>query len=211
MFAQSRTDSVAISIDTLNVKPSYIPTGLRVGTDLISLIKTPLSDQFDGWEVNVDVDFYRYYFTVDVGSWSKTFSSESQNYSNTGTYWRVGADVNLMLKDPDRNMFFLGLRYAQSSFSEQLNYQFQDPVFGDGVRNLANPSASARWAEITLGLRAKIWKQFWMGYTARLKIAPGIKGAEQFEVYDIPGYGLASKDTYWGFNYQVYYRIPFKR
>jgi len=193
-------------VDSL-VKKSYRPTGIRLGTDIISLAKIPFSDEFDGWEITADVDFYRYYFTVEVGNWEKSLVGESQSYFNSGNYYRLGADVNILLKDPDRNMVFLGLRYARSDFQEQLNYIDSDPVFGDIQQNLTNSNMSAGWGEVTVGLRVKIWKELWMGYTARLKVAPGLSTSGQFDTYDIPGYGLASKNTYWGFNYQVYYRF----
>ncbi len=185
----------------------FRPTGIRVGADLISLLKIPLSDQFDGWEVSADIDFSRYYFTVEAGNWEKNFASETQQYSNSGNYFRVGFDVNLLLKDPDKNMFFIGLRYARASFQEQLNYFSDDLVFGNRQQTFSNESMKAGWGEATLGLRVKIWREFWMGYTARLKVAPSVGTKGQFSVYDIPGYGLASKNTYWGFNYQLYWRF----
>lgn len=197
--------------DTTDWKDIYGPTGIRFGTDLISLAKIPFSNQFDGWEVTADVDFYKYYLTGEIGSWEKTFVSSEQTYTNSGNYFRIGADVNLLLKDPERNMFFLGLRYAHSKFSEQLAFNTVDPVFGPLQQNLSNSAMKAGWAEVTLGLRVKIWKQLWMGYTARLKVAPTIGTQGEFEPYDIPGYGLASKSTYWGFNYQLYWRIPFRK
>lgn len=197
--------------DTTDWKDIYRPTGIRFGTDLISLAKIPFSDQFDGWEVAADVDFYKYYLTAEVGSWQKTFVSPDQSYSNSGNYFRIGTDVNLLLKDPERNMFFLGLRYAHSKFSEQLSYSTDDPVFGPFQQVSNNSGMKAGWGEVTLGLRVKIWKLLWMGYTARLKVAPTIGTESEFEPYDIPGYGLATKSTYWGFNYQLYWRIPLRK
>ena len=191
--------------------PSYKPTGIRVGTDLISLVKIPLSEGFDGWEVNTDIDFYKYYLTLDVGNWSKLRMSDTQTYTNSGNYFRIGADVNLLLKDPDRNMFFLGLRYGRSSFEEQLDFITEDPVFGTLQKSLNNPSVTASWAEITLGLRVKMWKHLWMGYTARLKLSPSIKNNGQLDTFDIPGYGRASESTYWGFNYQLFWRFPLRK
>lgn len=190
------------------VKNKYLPTGIRFGTDLIALGKIPLSDQFDGWEVSADVDFYRYYFTFEYGNWQKTKSSIDQSYSNSGNYFRVGADVNLLLKDPDRNMFFVGLRYGRSSFDEVLTYVSSDAVFGNATVVKLNNGMVSGWGEVTVGLRVKLWKELWMGYTARLKISPSIDDSGEFIVYDIPGYGLASKPTYWGFNYQLYWRFP---
>lgn len=190
------------------VKNKYMPTGVRFGTDLIALAKIPLSDQFDGWEVSADVDFYKYYLTFEYGDWQKTKSSADQSYSNSGNYFRVGADVNLLLKDPDRNMFFVGLRYARSSFDELLTYNLTDAIYGNTAEMKSNNGMVSGWGEVTLGLRVKLWKELWMGYTARLKMSPSIDEGGEFIVYDIPGYGLASKRTYWGFNYQLYWRFP---
>lgn len=192
--------------DTLEAK-HYIPTGIRVGTDLISLGKIPWSDQFDGWEAAADVDFDRYYLTAEVGRWEKNFVGDRQRYTNDGSYYRIGADVNFLLKDPDKNMFFMGLRYAHSKFNEQLTYSTTEPVFSNIDRTVTNNGMKAGWGEVTLGLRVKVWKELWMGYTARMKVAPTVGTSGEFEVYDIPGFGLASKTVYWGFNYQLYWRF----
>jgi hypothetical protein len=62
--------------------------------------------------------------------------------------------------------------------------------------------------EVTSGLRVKIISGFWMGFTARLKFAPSATGGGLLVPYDMPGYGIISKDPYWGFNYQLFWRIP---
>ena len=56
-------------IDT--VKVNYMPTGIRLGTDLLSIIMSQVDEKFNGWEVNADVDFYLYYLAVDYGYWAK--------------------------------------------------------------------------------------------------------------------------------------------
>jgi len=187
------------------------PTGLRLGTDLIPIGKTIFDSPLKGWEVNADVDFGRYYLALDYGSWSRKDSLSNGYYENDGRYFRVGVDVNFLLKDPDKNMFFIGFRYGRSSFSEQLNYEYSLADFGTIQRALTNPNAKAGWGELVTGLRVKIWKSIWMGYTARMKFMPGVKNDLEFETYDIPGYGKTSKPTYWGFNYQIFYRIPLKK
>ena len=93
------------------IKHSFIPTGIRVGTDVISLFKTQFQDDFNGWEVNADVDFYRYYLAIDYGSGSRTFLSDtSGNYSNDGTYWRVGVDVNFLAQRSRPKHVFYSVR-----------------------------------------------------------------------------------------------------
>jgi hypothetical protein len=207
VFSQN-ADSV--QADSLR-KHSYIPSGIRIGTDLVSLIKTPVQDNFNGWEVNADVDFNRYYLNFDYGSWGRTFSSASGFYLNDGKYWRLGVDVNFLLKDPDRNMFFIGFRYGKATFSENLNVETYDPFSGDSVSlNYSHTGINANWLELTTGIRVKIYKIFWMGYTARFKFGLNYDDTEKIIPSDVPGYGRTDKDSYWGFNYQIFIRIPLR-
>jgi Domain of unknown function (DUF6048) len=207
-FSQAK-DSVRR--DTITIK-DYIPTGIRIGTDLISLVKSQYQKDFSGWEVNADVDFRRYYLAIDYGSWSRTFESDSGNYSNDGTYWRVGVDVNFLMKDIDRNLLFFGARYGRSTFSEDLSiYAYNDFTETYETLNYAHSGINARWFELTGGLRVKIWKALWMGYTARFKFGLKHDETENIIPSDVPGYGRTNKDSYWGFNYQVFIRIPVRK
>jgi Domain of unknown function (DUF6048) len=195
--------------DTTRLK--FLPTGVRVATDVLSLVRTKTSDQFSGWEVNADIDFTRYYLTVDYGNWSSTFKLKNGAYGNDGSYLRVGADVNFLLKDPDRNMFFLGLRYGMSKFADQTILHYGDTNFGVIDKFVTNRNVEASWKEITGGLRVKIWNWLWMGYTARFKFGMFTKGEQNLKPYDVPGFGLTIKPNTWGFNYQVFLRIPVRK
>jgi hypothetical protein len=199
------------SVERDTVKNRFLPTGLRIGTDAIALIKSQTQSNFSGWEVNADVDFNRFYLAYDRGNWSRNFSSDSAQYSNRGNYWRIGADINFLLKDPDRNMFFIGYRYGKATFSEDLAITNYDKVWGKSVQQYSNNDVSANWKEITTGIRVKIWKFIWMGYTARFKFGLKPSGDLQILPTDVPGYGRTNKETTWGFNYQVFFRIPFRK
>jgi Domain of unknown function (DUF6048) len=187
------------------------PTGVRIGTDLIAIGKTLFDSPLSGWEVNADVDFGRYYLALDYGLSSRNDSLDNGYYENDGRYLRVGVDINFLLKDPDKNMVFLGFRYGRSSFNEQLTYVTTVDDFGVIQSELSNTNATAGWGELTAGLRVKILKSIWMGYTGRMKFLPSVKGNPELETFDIPGYGKTSKSVYWGFNFQIFYRIPFRK
>jgi hypothetical protein len=191
----------AQSADTL-VRRSFLPTGIRFGTDILALAKTGYDDTFDGWELNADVDFYRYYFALDYGYWAR---------DNGGDYIRLGVDVNFLTKDPDKNMFFFGMRYGRSAFSEDLTINEIDPVWGPINTTLTNSNVSGQWFELTTGLRVKIWKVIWLGYTARLKFGLSTGDTPNMLPNDVPGYGRADQDSYWGFNYQLFIRLPVRK
>lgn len=184
---------------------------IRFGTDVLALALSS-SPRFGGWEVNADADFGRFYLVGDYGHWGKNETLvNGGDYQNDGTYWRVGLDVNILKKDPDRNMLFFGLRYARSSYSEQVNLTVDDPYFGTQQYTLTNPNASAAWGEMVAGLRVRVWKEFWMGFTSRLKVGLAVRGTGELSSYDVPGFAVIGDGLTWGFNYQVFWRFPFER
>lgn len=195
--------------DTLLVK-DFKPTGIRFGTDVLSLIRNPVDDSFSGWEFSADVDFFRYYLVAETGHWQRNFSTDTEAYSNRGTYWRAGVDINFLKKDPERNMFFIGARYASGVFTENLTFALNG-TWDSGTSTYANIDTKANWVELTGGLRVRVWRVLWLGYTARYKFALSTNEPSNMVPHDVPGYGKTDKKNSWGFNYQVLVRLPFKR
>lgn len=207
--------------DTVELKPRYKKPdslkektyfrAIRFGTDVLALALSS-SDRYNGWEVNVDTDFGPFYLAGDYGFASRDETLETGGtYHTNGNYWRAGVDVNILKQDPDRNMLFFGLRYAHSSSSEVLNFTGNDPVFGPVIYQVTNPSVTGSWGELVTGLRAKIWKELWMGFACRLKVMLAVRGTGDLAAYYIPGYGVIGSGATWGFNYQLFWRIPYKR
>ena len=211
MLVQISFATLAQDVDTVKVKHSFMPTGVRVGTDLISLVRSPYDKTFNGWEVNGDVDFYRYYLAMDYGYWARSYISDSSTYANSGRYWRLGGDVNFLKNDPDRNMFFFGFRYGASTFSEDLSVIKYDPIWGPLSGNYSNVNVKAHWLELTTGLRVRMWKMIWLGYTARLKFGLSTSKTPDMLPHDVPGYGRADESSYWWFNYQIFIRLPVRK
>jgi hypothetical protein len=179
--------AIAQEVDTVRQKRDFRPTGIRFGTDLIPLVRNTYDEHFKGWELNADVDFYRYYFAVDYGYWERSFVTDSSDYGNNGTYLRVGVDVNFLKKDPDRNMLFIGFRYGLGTFDEQLSIIGENPYWGSLTGDYANKNVSAHWLELTTGLRVRMWKFLWMGYTVRLKFALQVGDTPRWSDPDLNG------------------------
>lgn len=206
------------SVSTATVRPPrdttsgrFIPTGVRFGYDLISSGKSYFNDEFDGWEIAADIDFYRYFLTVEYGKWATNYPLRNGDYASDGTYFRIGVDVNFLFKDPEKNMFFLGSRFGRSSYRDDVSYVHQSFEFPVNNIYVENPEVIATWLELTTGLKVKIWKFFWLGATARFKFGLDLDGNGLLRSYDVPGFGRNIGSTYWGFNYYVLLRIPFKK
>jgi len=190
-------------------KYRFLPTGIRIGTDLLAIGKNYYTNYWKGWEVNVDADIYRrFYATFDYGSWTTNYALNNGVYSSDGRYFRVGVDINFLLKDPERNMFFIGLRRGHTNYTDYTDYSYVDPNFQTVDLHAGNADARANWNELTTGLRVKIWKFVWLGVTGRIKF--GYSGKNQVELvsYDVPGYGKTFKNNWYGLNYQLFIRIP---
>lgn len=198
-----------LKVDT--VRNKFLPTGIRIGADIISLVKTRTQNNFEGWEVQGDIDFNRYYVVLEYGTLSRNLRADSASYANTGRYWRAGVDVNFLTKDPDRNMFFLGARYGRSVFTESLSIQRYDPNWGSRADNFYHADVNAWWLELTAGLKVKIWKMLWFGYTGSLKFALSSDGTDEMLPHDVPGFGRTNKPTTWGFNYYLMLRLPIRK
>jgi hypothetical protein len=202
-----QVDSIAVD----STASKYIPTGVRFGYDLVALGKSQFGDRLSGWEIAVDADFYRYFLVVEYGRAAVTEPLRNGTYTNDGSFYRVGIDVNFLTKDPVKNMFFLGGRFGHSSFQDQVIYKDTVPPFPAYERFVQNPKVIGTWVELTTGIKVKIWKFFWLGATARFKFGLDLDGNGPLQSYDVPGFGRNINPTTWGFNYYVLVRIPFKK
>ncbi|HET9052756.1 MAG TPA: DUF6048 family protein, partial [Cyclobacteriaceae bacterium] len=168
VLATAQTKEDLGKLDSLlEKKLRYVPTGIRIGTDVIPPIRSFTDDKFNGYELNADVDFHRYYLAVEVGRWERDLNTGMETYTNRGNYFRVGADVNFLKKDPEKNMLFVGARYGHGKFDEHMSITFEDPVWGSSTDSYTNTNVKANWTELTTGLKVKMFAGFWMGYTVR--------------------------------------------
>jgi hypothetical protein len=214
---REKRDSLAVK-DTLTFR-DFIPTGIRVGVDVLALIRSRYDDGYEGWEFNAEADVHRYFLAFEMGnSQLDLISDPNANgkqgalsfYSNQGTYFRIGADMNFLPRDRHGNVLFIGARYGRSIFSESLTTTADDPVWGTRPVEFHTEDASARWFEISGGLRVRLWKILWVGYTARYKFGLSAKDTGSMEPHDVPGYGSNEKNSTWGFNYLVLVRLPLR-
>jgi hypothetical protein len=192
------------------VKPDFRPSTIRFGTDLYSIGNTIVENGERTFEVQGDIDFHRYFATLELGLQDTDLLGTNFDYSGTGSYYRVGIDMNLTPYNQDRNTIYLGARYARSRFQETLSYDASDSLWQDVQLEESHEGMSSRWLEITGGMKVRVWQNLMMGYIIRYKIFRKINGVPEMDNYIVPGYGLARKNTNLGFGFYVFYRLPFR-
>jgi hypothetical protein len=199
------------AVSVLAQKGTVMPSAIRIGTDLGFIGVSLFDPDKKAFEINADVDLYKFFITADYGMASWEFSRENFAYDNSGSYFKAGIDYNLLARDPDLNVIYFGLKYAHSSFDENFSYSMTDPFFYDYAEQISKPGMSANWYEANFGMKIRVWKDLYLGWAGRIKFAKKVSANDtSFDTYYIPGYGLADSDSRWGFNYQIFYRIPFR-
>ena len=186
----------------------------HINSNVLRLGETLLNNPRNGQEIQGELAIHKFYVTMDFGT-QKSRRGDDYVYSNDGSYWRAGLDVNMSANWQDGNMIGMGLRYGRASFDEYTSftksvYDTDGNVFFEQNIDLTNPNASAQWAEIVFKMRGKIWKNFYTGYTMRFQffMNTNTTGSE-LRTFDIPGYGKITKPNSFGFDYYIGWRFNF--
>lgn len=192
-------------------KGTVLPSAVRIGTDLGFAGVSLFDPDKTVWELNADIDVYKLFITADYGVAQWNMNETDFKYESKGSYFKVGIDYNLLARDPELNVIYLGFKYANSKFKENFQYFVADPFYSDYEKSIAKTDQGAYWIEGHFGMKIRIWKQLYLGWAGRIKFAKKEKNVNSsLGTYYIPGYGKADSDSRWGFNYQIFYRIPFR-
>ncbi len=186
---------------------------IRTGIDVSRFALPYVNDiEVNGMEFSLDTEIKKNYFpTLEVGFNKIDNLSDLHYYTLEGTYWRFGINYNMLKYKHriDRNIFFVGIRYGNSSFTQEANsIQFENE-WGGYETSIPKTDLSAHWAEFIIGLKGEIFKNFYMGYSIRIKTLISQSDNKGYTPYFIPGYGKHQK-VHPGMSYSVSYAIPMK-
>ena len=162
-------------------------------------------------EGSVDLNFGNKYFAVAEGGYSKTnLEKDTYHYLSNGYFIKLGLDYNMLKKYPT-DFLGVGFRIAGSSFTQDANNVIiADEHWGNIPVNIAAQQVNTFWLEGSFGLKAEIFDNIYLGWSALLKIKLS-GGNPNFQPYDIPGYGNGINTINLGANYYIYYQIPYNR
>lgn len=194
----------------------WAPSAVRVGVEPGALGYMIFSEKRGFFEATADLDINNIYLAMDYGINSYNLDEPSYKYENDGRYIRFGADINIMKADKNFNVMFFGLRYARSIFSDNLKYETQavlesETGWPSTWESVSNTNVRSNWIEMVAGLKIRIFKQLYAGFTVRYKFLNSIRNQGTLKPYYIPGWGKNVNDDAWGLNYYIYYRIPFRK
>ena len=117
--------------------------------------------------------------------------------------------MNILKNKFQENRLFVGVRYGISNYK----YDYSGPVVSDPVWNgnyqlsLDGITATSHWTELVLGAQVKIWRNFHMGWSVRLKTELSTTKNLSSKPHYIPGYGTTTSGTSWGGTYSLIFDV----
>ena len=194
----------------------YAPSSIKLGADPGTLGYMLFSEKRGFFEAEADIDIDRFFIVGNYGFSDYLLDEPTYRYESNGSYLRLGADINFMHQDPNLNIAFFGLRYASSSFDEKLDYNTQAVIqsetgWPNTQETVTNTNAKASWFEMVTGMKIRVVKQLYMGFTLRYKLFMKVRQVEELRTYYVPGFGKNVSSSAFGFNYYISYRLPFRK
>lgn len=192
-------------------KPEW--NGISVGVDLSRFVVPFVDSTRYSWEFSGDYEILKDLNLVgEFGSETANLKTSDYNYHSSGAFTRLGFDYNFMKHiDPNsKDKMFIGLRYGFTTFyHEASNITIPDKTWGD-LSGISIPRnwLAANWVEIAAGMRARLFNNFYLGWSARMRLKLGVSNDPSLYPYIVPGYGKPWSNTWIGFNYSLYYKIP---
>lgn len=168
--------------------------GFAVSFDLVGAGMLALSD-YGQYEAALRVNLHDEWFPIveaGIGRASHDDEVTRVYYSTSAPYFKIGIDKNMLKDKHGPNRLYLGLRYGFTSYKVDIARPgFVDPVWKWNVGyGISEASCKYHWAEIVLGIDAKIFGPLHLGWSVRYKqrIAHS-EEAPLEKTWYVPGFG----------------------
>ncbi len=205
--------------DTINLNPKTY--GLRVGIDLIRVVKPFVDSDFDtGFEINADYRIKKnLYISAEIGIDERTTETDFLSSTASGSYIKAGVDINIYDNWPGLdNLIYAGFRIGYSNFDQVINSftvfntdQTFEPETNTTPTTLSG--LNAIWGEVIFGAKAEVLPNLYLGLNIQFKLLASETDSENFDNLYIPGYNRTFDNGAFGFGlgYNISYLIPFSK
>lgn len=186
-------------------------SGLRLGVDLAKYIYEFVEPAITGFEASLDYEIKPNLFINLEGGYEKAEPrSKRYNYELRGVYSRLGVDYNLIKNRADNDIFFLGLRYGISRYTQTATNIEITNYWGTAVQNLPDETIYGHWAEAVVGMKTELFfaKNIFIGWTIRGRVLVAGNEYETVRPFTIPGFGPTENKATIGATWSLYYNIP---
>ena len=147
--------------------------GFAVSFDMAGAGMLMLSD-YGHYEAALRVNLHDEWFPIieaGIGKAKRDDEVTQINYSTSAPYFKIGIDKNMLKDKHGPNRLYLGLRYGFTSYKIDIaRPDFKDPYWQwDTGYSIEDAACKYHWAEIVLGVDAKIFGPLHLGWSVRYK------------------------------------------
>ncbi|MBP3849577.1 MAG: hypothetical protein J6E43_02070 [Prevotella sp.] len=117
-------------------------------------------------------------------------------YKTTAPYFRIGMDWNILKNKHQANRMYAGFRYAFTSYKvDIIRENLPDPVWKSKTQfAIHDMPCNMHWLEAVIGIDAKIFGPFHLGWSVRYKRRIVHKEGDYGTTWYVPGFGTNDKD-----------------
>ena len=115
------------------------------------------------------------------------------HYKTKSPFGRIGCDFNILRNKHDDYRLTVGFRYGLSSFDFDTSTPIEDES-GTVSYELVTEKMTFQWAEVVLGVDAKVAGPLHMGWSLRLRKKVSASDCTKPAIY-APGYGDATQNS----------------
>ena len=215
VFGWGQEKATKITIKQEDKKVSFYQ-GTSIGLEIAGMGSYLLGSDIFNTDIQIQSNLLNKYlpvFEVGLGKTETTNDGTDIHYKTSAPYFRIGMDYNFFHnKTHLPGVLLAGLRYGFSSFTYDVDApNMTDPNF-DGIIEVPfsypDQKSTAHWIEAVVGLKAKIYKGFCMGWSVRYKKRLSISKHENTEAWYIPGFGKNAGSSF-NLSYHLIYNLPF--
>lgn len=186
--------------------------GLTIGIDISRFFVQLWNPVKGNFEFSLGTELGQNFSIIaEAGFLTTNFEEETYHYESGGSYYRLGFHYNLLKRKPnDDNTLFVGILYGLSLFEHKADrIHIDDGYWGSGSGSLPITKLTGNWMEVKGGLRVEIFRNWYLGWSVRLRIYLFGKDDPIMTPYIIPGFGKGGKKMAIGMSYSVFFRIPY--
>lgn len=187
--------------------------GLRLGAVISDIPRHYLNPYRTDVEVQSDLRVDSNWYAAASAGWNRTRLNNPGifRYNASGYFLRVGADYNLLKRTypQEANIIYGGLRYGIARMRREIPaYWIADPYWGNASGSFPSKTLLPMWGELILGLKVEVLDNFFMGWSLHTRVLITGHVDKDVRPYLIPGFGKATGNAVFDFNYTLSYRIP---
>ena len=195
-------------------KPAFFQ-GVMVGVDVFGFLNQALGSDARTTEVSIEANLLNRFLPIveiGYGGMEMTDDETDIHFKTSAPFFRVGMNYNVFYQKPDLpGGLTVGLRYGYSSFKYDVQSpDLIDPNWGNThvPIDYTGVKSNVGWLEAVVGMRANVFKDFYLGLNVRYRSRLSMTKNENSEPYHIPGYGRGKPNNF-GITYSLIYKLPF--